>query len=205
MLIIQDVEGLTKEDLNYKKTKVKKSQILLCDTHRRIVDFIQMIKYRRNGKYDDIPHFIISKMGEIYQILDTKYFSTTFNDVNIDRKIIKIAIENLGWLNKNTMNGMLSNWIGNPFRNEPHIRNWRGHFFWDKYSEYQYTAINELCIDLCDKHGIKKEIVPSQGYFENASKFDGIVCKSNYSDIYTDINPSFDFKIIFKDGKKDTE
>jgi len=201
MLTIQDVEVFDKRNLNYKKTKAKKSQILLCDTHRRITDYIHMIKYRRNGKYDEIPHFIVNKMGDVYQILDTKDYSTTFGDMKLDRKVIKIAIENLGWLNKNTMNGMLSNWIGDPYRNDPYIRNWRGHFFWDKYTDEQLNSINLLCNELCDKHDIEKQIVPSQGYFEQASKFNGVACKSNYSDIYTDINPSFNFKIFFKDGK----
>lgn len=201
MLTIQDAEVFDKRNLNYKKTKAKKSQILLCDTHRRITDYMHMIKYRRNGKYDEIPHFIINKMGDVYQILDTKDYSTTFGDIKLDRKVIKIAIENLGWLNKNTMNGMLSNWIGDPYRNDPYIRNWRGHFFWDKYTDEQLNTINLLCNELCDKHDIEKQIVPSQGYFEQASKFNGVVCKSNYSDIYTDINPSFNFKIFFKDGK----
>lgn len=205
MLTVQNVEILDNVRLNYKKSKVNKSQILLCDTHRRITDYIHMIKYRRNGKYNDIPHYVISKMGDIYNLYDTKFYSVTFDDLKLDRKIIKISIENLGWLNKNTMNGMLNNWIGDPYRNDPYIRNWRGHFFWDKYTDEQIEAINLLCNELCDKHGIEKQIVPSQGYLERASKFNGVVCKSNYSDIYTDINPSFNFKKIFKDGKNDTE
>ena len=201
MLTILPVEALDSKSLNYKKSKINKSQILLCDTHRRITDYIHMIKYRKNGKYDDIPHFIITKMGDVYQILDTNLYSTTFGDIKIDRKLIKIAIENLGWLNKNTMNGMLSNWIGDPYRTEPHIRNWRGHFFWDKYTDSQMETLNKLCIELCDKHGIEKNVVPSHGYFERASKFKGVASKSNYSDIYTDINPSFNFKILLKDDK----
>ncbi|MFA6089740.1 MAG: N-acetylmuramoyl-L-alanine amidase [Candidatus Woesearchaeota archaeon] len=205
MLTIQDVEVFDKKNLNYKKTKAKKSQILLCDTHRRITDYIHMIKYRRNGKYDDIPHFIITKMGDVYQILDTKDYSTTFGDIKLDRKVIKVAIENLGWLNKNTMNGMLTNWIGDPYRNDPHIRNWRGHFFWDKYPNEQLDIVYQLCNELCEKHNIEKQIVPSQGYFNQASKFNGVLCKSNYSDIYTDINPSFNFKIFFKDDKKNAK
>lgn len=205
MLTIQHVEALDIKKLNFKKSKAKKTQILLCDTHRRINDYVHMIKYRNNGKYEDIPHYVINKMGDVFQILNDKDYSTTFGDTNIDRKIIKISIENLGWLNKNTMNGMLSNWIGDPYRLDPHIRNWRGHFFWDKYSESQMESLNLLCNELCEKHNIKKQIVPSQGYFENAPNFNGVLCKSNYSDIYTDINPSFNFKIIFENDKKDTE
>lgn len=201
MLITQVVETLDKKHLNYKKSKLPKNQILLCDTHRRINDYIHMIKYRKNGKYDDIPHYIISKNGDIYSLYDTEYYSTTFGDLKIDRRIIKIAIENLGWLNKNTVNGMLSNWIGDPCRTDPYIRNWRGHFFWDKYTEEQFETLGKLCTELCETHNINKLIVPSQGYFESASKFNGVVCKSNYSDIYTDINPSFKFKYFFNDGK----
>ena len=204
MLVIENIGGLDKKELNFKKSKVKKNQILLYDTYRRISDFINMLKYRKMGEYDDIPHFIISKQGVVYQILDSeKEVSNTFGDKNIDRRLIKIALENIGWLNKNTINGMLSNWIGDVYRTEPFIKNWRGHFFWDNYTDVQYESVNLLCEFLCDKHNIEKKIVPSHGYFENASNFNGIVCKSNYSDIYTDINPSFNFKNIFKDDKKD--
>ena len=34
----------------------------------------------------------------IYQIFDTNYSSNTFNNPDLDKKQIKIAVENLGWL-----------------------------------------------------------------------------------------------------------
>jgi hypothetical protein len=71
--------------------------------------------------------------------------------------MIKIAIENLGWLNKNTITGVLNNWIGDPYRSEPHIRNWRNHYFWDKYGETQLLSLSNLCDGLCDKHKISKQ------------------------------------------------
>ena len=138
----------------------------------------------------------------VYQVFDTDYSSTTFDDPKVDKKMIKIAIENLGWLNKNTITGVLNNWIGDPYRSEPHIRNWRNYFFWDKYNDFQLEALSQLCDQLCDKHGIFKQVVPSQGYLENVSNFKGIVCKSNFSNIYTDINPSFNFRIFFNNAKE---
>jgi hypothetical protein len=116
--------------------------------------------------------------------------------------MIKIAIENLGWLQKNTITGFLNNWIGDPYRVEPHIRSWRNYFFWDKYNDTQMEALSELCDHLCDSHNIFKQVVPSQGFLENVSNFKGIVCKSNFSNIYTDINPSFNFRLLFNYGKK---
>jgi N-acetyl-anhydromuramyl-L-alanine amidase AmpD len=202
MLEIHDVEVLDKTKLNIVRKKSKKTQIFLYDTQRRVDDFISKIKNRRNGTYDDVPHFVISKLGMIYQLYDTNYSSNTFNDPKKDRKMIKIAIENLGWLNKNTITGYLNNWIGDPYRTEPHIRNWRNYYFWDKYNETQLQSLSELCNHLCDKHDIFKQTVPSNGYLENVDNFKGIVCKSNFSSIYTDINPSFNFRVFFNNTKQ---
>jgi N-acetyl-anhydromuramyl-L-alanine amidase AmpD len=202
MLVVHDIETIDKDKLNVVKKKSKKTQIFLYDTQRRVDDFINKIKYRKNGKYDDVPHFVVSKLGMVYQLFDTNHSSNTFDIPKIDKKMIKIAIENLGWLNKNTITGILNNWIGDPYRSEPHIRNWRNYYFWDKYNETQMESLSELCNHLCDKHEIFKQTVPSNGYLENVSNFKGIVCKSNFSNIYTDINPSFDFRILFNNAKE---
>ena len=194
MLEIRDVETIKKENLNHSKRSYKKKQILLYDTKRRIDDFINKIKYRQNGQYEDLPHFIVTKMGDIYQILDPKYYSKTFGDKDIDCRQIKVAIENLGWLSKNTITGYFNNWIGDPYRSDPYVRSWREKFYWDRYTEPQMESIVKLCIDLCESHNIKERVVPSNGYIEKIDKFQGIVCKSNFSNIYTDINPSFNFK-----------
>lgn len=201
-MLVQDVEIIDNTDLNILRKKSKKTQIFLYDTQRRTDDFLNKIKYRKNGKYEDIPHFVVSKLGVIYQLFDTDYSSNTFNDPKMDKKMIKIAIENLGWLNKNTINGILNNWIGDPYRGEPFIRNWRNYYFWDIYSEVQLNSLSTLCNDLCEGHDIFKQIVPSHGYMENVSNFRGIVCKSNFSSIYTDINPSFNFGVFFNHAKE---
>jgi len=202
MLVINDIETIDKSQLNIVKKKSKKTQILLYDTQRRIDDFVNKIKHRKNGNFEDIPHFIVSKLGQVYQVFDTNYSSNTFNNPYKDNRMIKIAIENLGWLNKNTITGVLNNWIGDPYRSEPFIRNWRNYYFWDKYNELQIEVLNELCVSLCEKHNIFKQTVPSHGYMENVSNFKGIVCKSNFSTIYTDINPSINFEGFFNNANE---
>lgn len=201
MLKTYDVEILDKKKINIVRRKTKKSQILLFDTQRRIDDYIHKIKYRKNGKYEDVPHFVISKIGTIYQIFDTDYYSNSFNDPKIDKKQIKIALENLGWLNKNTITGFLFNWIGDPYRSEPHIKSWRNRHYWDRYTQDQLLNLKELCQFLIEKHGIPDRFISANGFFNNAPNFDGIVCKSNFSDIYTDINPSFNFNIFSENGQ----
>jgi hypothetical protein len=202
MLEIHNIETIDRDKLNIHKRKTKKTQILLYDTQRRIDDFVNKIKHRKNGNYSDVPHFIVSKLGMVYQVYDPNYSSTTFNDPKMDRKMIKIAIENLGWLNKNTITGVLNNWIGDAYRSEPHIRNWRNYYFWDKYTETQMDSLSDLCERLCNEHNIYKQTVPSQGFMENVTNFKGIVCKSNFSNIYTDINPSFNFRVFFNNAKE---
>lgn len=190
------------EKLNIKRKKTKKTQILLYDTQRRVEDFLNKIKYRNGGQYEDIPHFVVSKLGVVHEIFDTDYSSKTFDNPDVDKRIIKIALENLGWLNKNTITGVLNNWIGDPYRSEPHIRSWRNYFFWDKYTDVQLETTHQLCEALCKKHDIPEKMVSSNGYFERSYKFKGIVCKSNYSDIYTDINPSFNFNYFLKNAEQ---
>jgi N-acetyl-anhydromuramyl-L-alanine amidase AmpD len=199
MLTIQVVNTLDKSELNIIRRRSKKTQILLYDTQRRFDEFIMKLKYRQNGKYDDIPHFVVLKNGDIYQIFDTKFSSKTFNDDEIDKRQIKIALENLGWLNKNTITGVLNNWINDKYRSTPFIKKWRGYYFWDVYPQSQMDSLVNLCIELCEMNNIPYQSVKSHGYIENISKFKGIVCKSNFLNIYTDITPAFDFNIFYDD------
>jgi len=98
MLVIHEIEKIDYNSLIINKRKSKKTQIFLYDTQRRFDDFVNKIEHRNNGKFDDIPHFIVTKLGSIYQLFDTNYSSNTFNDSQNDKRMIKIAIENLGWL-----------------------------------------------------------------------------------------------------------
>jgi hypothetical protein len=202
MLIIEEEESLDKKKLNINKRKVKKSQILLFDTQRRYDDYISKLKYRYNGQYDDIPHFVVTKLGKVYSIFNSSYSSKTFDNQNFDKKLIKIAVENLGWLSRNTISGVYTNWVDDIYRGEPYIKNWRNKFYWDEYTSLQYNSLQELCGFLCEEHRIPKKIVLSNGFinFNAIKNFEGISCKSNFSNIYTDINPSFNFTGFFKNN-----
>ena len=93
-------EPLEEIKLNVNRRKAKKSQIFLYDTNRRLENYVMKLRYRHNEKYQDIPHFIITKTGKVISLFDTNYSSRTFGDASVDRRMVKIALENLGWLNK---------------------------------------------------------------------------------------------------------
>ena len=203
--MIETPDVLSEVKLNVIRRKAKKSQIFLYDTGRRVDDYLTKLRYRNNEEYEDIPHYIITKSGNVINLFDPNHSSKTFGNPTVDRRMVKIALENLGWLNKNTITGVLHNWIGDPYRSEPYIKKWRNHYFWDPYSEEQFRSLVNLCSKICKEHNIPYQTVPSQGYLSNARKFTGIVCKSNFLNIYTDINPSFNFNIFYKDEYKETE
>lgn len=204
MLEILNAEVLEDKKKILKRSKTKKRQILLQDTHRRIDDYFMMLKHRKNGKYVDVPHFCIDKLGNVYQILDTEYTTTTFGKNRLDSKQIKISLENLGWLNKNTITGIYINWINDPFRGQPFLKSWRNYYYWDAYTDEQMNALAKLVFELCTQHDITYKAVPSSGLLKNPENLSGILSKSNFSDIYTDINPSFNFN-IFEQYVKQTE
>jgi N-acetyl-anhydromuramyl-L-alanine amidase AmpD len=203
--MIKPHDVLSDVKLNIYRRKTKKTQIFLYDTGRRLDDYIMKLRYRNNEQYDDIPHYIIKKTGEIIKIFDTNYSSKTFDKPDVDKRMVKIALENLGWLNKNTITGILHNWIGDPYRSEPYVQKWRDRYFWDPYTEDQFRSLVGLTKKICKKHNIPYQTVPGQGYLSDARKFTGIVCKSNFLNIYTDINPSFDFNIFYKDEYKEAD
>jgi len=189
MLEIQNVLLTNK---NIANKKYKKNQIFLYDTKRKIGDYLLQLEHRMLGDYEDLPHFIITKTGEILQIADEQTRLKVFGNRN-DKHIIKIAIENLGWLSKNTITEYYQNWIGDIDRCEPYHKKWRGYFFWDKYTQEQMNNLVLLCKDLCEKNNIPFITPVSKICANRLECNDSIICKSNYEIYFTDINPSFDF------------
>lgn len=204
MLEILNVETFDLNLSQIKKRKYKKTQILLYDTGRKFDHFIKKIKYRKFGKYEDIPHFCITKTGKVYKLVDPEHTTAGPFDPKTNNKQIKIAIENLGWLTKNTITGVYLNWVDDVYRGTPYIRSWRSNLYWDPYTPDQLNALADLCLVLCVNYTINYDCVPSSGFIENVKNIDGIVSKSNFLDIYTDINPSFNFN-IFQENVKQTE
>ena len=195
MLKIQNV-SLENKSIIIDTKKYKKTQLILMDTKRKCENFLYKQQHRISDNHDDLPHFIVTKNGEVINLVDDKLCINTFTNKNIDKRIIKVAIENLGWLQKNTITGVYYNWINDVYRSEPLIKNWRNYNYWDIYTDKQYDALSELCRMLCKKHKITFNMVKTQSLLENPETTQGIVCISNYNQYFTDINPSFNFDMV---------
>jgi N-acetyl-anhydromuramyl-L-alanine amidase AmpD len=112
----------------------------------------------------------------------------------VNKQSIIICLENLGWLRKNPLTSYYVNWIGDIHKERIYERKWRGHYFWQPYSEKQYKSLSGLVVELCDIYDIPKLNIGHNVIVEKIENFKGIVTKSNYDREYTDINPSFDFE-----------
>ena len=171
----------------------KKNQIILTHTSRNVENYLASLRYRHNGKFNRIPNYIITKKGEILQLLGNTEHSSFFKEPNINRNGIIISLENLGWLEKQSLENNYVNWIGDIYKGTIYERKWRDYFFWDKYTDVQLEKLNVLCQEITKEMKIKKELIGHNTKVNGVHKFEGIVSKSNYDTSATDVNPSFDF------------
>ena len=180
-----------------------KNKIILINTFRDIKGYLVSLKYRHNGEYDKIPNYVITKKGEILRLLGDSGYSNLFDDKLIKYNSIIIAIENLGWLEKNQDRGMNINWIGDIYNGEPYYKKWRDYDFWDVYTEAQMNSLASLCSEICDRMKINKKFIGHNIKTDINLKFNGILSRSNIYKSYTDVSPSFDIKLFEKKLEND--
>jgi N-acetyl-anhydromuramyl-L-alanine amidase AmpD len=175
-----------------------KTQIILVHTSRKIEEYLTSLKYRHNGNYNKIPHYVISREGRIIQLLDDQDYSEFFNDPTYDNRSIVISLENLGWLEKEPLKNHYINWIGNIYKEKIVDKKWRDYFFWQPYTEIQMDSLVELCKDLSKKMSINLTCVGHNTKTNRMETFDGIFTRSNFDENYTDVSPAFDFEYFIK-------
>jgi N-acetyl-anhydromuramyl-L-alanine amidase AmpD len=176
----------------------EKTQIILCHTSREVGEYLTSLKFRYNGKYDRIPNFIITKTGEILQLLDEKGYTNFFGEETINKKAIFISLENLGWLEKKPLTGHYINWNESIYKGKVFEKKWRDYFFWEPYNEEQIIKLGNFCSELCDHLQIPKTCVGHNTKIDGMTQFEGICSRSNYDTRFTDLSPSFDFEILIK-------
>ncbi len=183
---------------NFVGTHQDKKQIILTHTSRDVEEYLTSLKYRINGKFTIIPHYIIAKDGSIIQTLSEEHYSDFFNYSQINEESIIISLENLGWLEKVPLKDQYTNWIGNIYKGVPYEKKWRDYFLWEPYTEAQMVSTAELCIKIVNKHNIEKKSVGHNTRISGIEDFGGIVSRSNYNNDFTDVSPAFNFETFVK-------
>lgn len=176
----------------------KKSKIILCHTSREVGEYLTSLKVRYNGKFDRIPHYIITKEGKILQLLSDMGYSNYLSDEVLNKTSVIICLENLGWLEKKPLSNYYINWKGSIYNQQVYEKKWRDFFFWEPYTQSQLQATAGLCLQIAEALQIEKRFIGHNVKVEGIKNFDGILTKSNIDSKYTDLNPSFDFSAFTK-------
>lgn len=175
-----------------------KTKIILCHTSREVNNYLTSLNFRYNSKYDKIPNFLISREGNIIQLLKPNEYSNFFDDKKLNRSSIIISLENLGWLTKKPLSNEYINWNGSIYNGEVYKKKWRDLYYWHPYTDLQIESLNQLCSEMVDTFKINKRFLGSNTVVTGVENYNGIICRSNLNSFSTDLNPSFnynDFKL----------
>lgn len=178
---------------NFEKNKNKK-QIVLCNSFRNSRNYLNSLKNRNNGKYEKIPNYLINRDGKVLSLITDDEFSNFFEDYDVNKNVIIISLENLGWLQKTPLRDEYFSWIGEKVTSDVFERKWRDKIFWQEYTKPQMDSLINLCQKLLKKFSIHKTFIGHNTKVDGIKIFNGIVCRSNYNNKFTDISPSFDFE-----------
>lgn len=176
------------------KTNDNKKQVILTHTSRNKLDFIQSIKYRLNGKYGKIPHYLVDRDGNVVRLLNDVSVPNYFSSDQLNKNSIIISLENLGWLEKQPLKNYYINWVGNIYKEKIVERKWRDYFFWQPYTDLQLTKTAELVKELSNKYDINLKCVGHNTKLKGSEKFLGILTESNFDEFKTNLSPAFDFE-----------
>jgi N-acetyl-anhydromuramyl-L-alanine amidase AmpD len=179
-------------------TNKKKKQIILNHTSREVGDYLTSLEFRYNKRYDKIPNFIITREGEIIQLLPETGNSNFFTDPIINNNAIIISLENLGWLEKKPLLNYYINWNGSIYKQEVYNKKWRDYFFWEPYSDEQFDMTVKLCNELLETMKIRKKFIGYNTYVSHIENYPGVVTRSNFDTKFTDLSPAFNYELFSK-------
>ena len=179
-------------------TSNKKHQIILVNTSRSVHPYLQTLKYRYNGKFTRIPNYIITRAGDILELLEPLNYSQYFNDSSMDQNSIVISFENLGWIQREPLTDYYVNWIGDIYKGEVYEKKWRDYYFWQPYTTQQVDSCAELCNILFKELSIKNNIIGHNTKINYNPKYEGVLTFSNIDKERTDVSPAFNFEQLIK-------
>jgi len=176
----------------------RKKQIILCHTSREVEEYLTSLNFRYNTHYDKIPNYIITKNGKVLQLMHDTCYSNIMYDANVNRNSIIVMLENLGWLEKKPLTDHHVNWIGNIYKQGIFEKKWRDYFIWQPYTTSQTETTAKLCKYLLEENSIEKNFIGHNTKIDGAERYEGIICRSNFDSMYTDLSPAFDYSYLQK-------
>ena len=176
----------------------RKKQIILCHTSREVEEYLTSLNFRYNTHYDKIPNYIVTKNGKVLQLMHDSCYSNIMYDANVNRNSIIVMLENLGWLEKKPLTDHHVNWIGNIYKQGIFEKKWRDYFICQPYTTSQTETTAKLCNYLLEENSIEKNFIGHNTKIDGAERYEGVICRSNFDSMYTDLSPAFDYGYLQK-------
>ena len=192
-----DSEKFKLSENNFHNKVSDKYQIVIGHTFSSDMGHYKSWMHRENGKYKNTAAFTIEMDGTIHQHYDPKYHSNFVGILGVDQFIIPILLENEGHLTK--YEGKYYNWIGDIYnRVEEDIveQKWRDYEYWAPYTVEQISATAELVKYLCGLFNIPLQVMEHHMQSDNTLDYNGVAYRSNYSKIFTDLSPAFNYLLV---------
>lgn len=181
---------------NYIPEKGSKSKIILMNTYNSGMKHYDGWLTRMGGEYKHTTAFTIDRDGSIYQHFSPDYSGKIF-DKPIDETIIAISMVNLGYLRLDIGVDGFVTWLGDIYKGDRVVeKRWRGHKFWEPYTDEQVESAIDLAKYLCKRYGIVNNAVPHNTKMMGVKTFNGILCRSNFEKYYSDLSPAWDFEHV---------
>ena len=190
-----DKKSFKINDKNYYKSVNKKERIILGNTFSSDMSYIKGWELRNSGESKKTVAFTIDKDGKIYQHYDPKYYSEFLGD-DTDQSNILINLVNEGWLTQRK--DAYYNLRNEVYLGDVVEKYWRGLDYWVNYTDEQYESLRSLLLDLMKQFDIYERVVSDNTKKSNITKLSGMLTKSNFSDRFTDLSPTFDFNNLKK-------
>jgi len=180
---------------NFVKRVTDKSRIMLVNTFNTGMNHYVGWNTRLGGKYKSTTAYTVDKDGSVYEHFDPAYYGEILNR-KIDDTLIVISVVNLGFLTLDKETNEYVTWLGDIYNGEVVERRWRGHRFWEPYTEEQMESVVELLEYLCEEHTIGNNVVSHNTTIDAPNTFSGIMCRSNFDKHYSDLSPAWDFELL---------
>ena len=156
----------------------------------------QMMKTINEGSFDEPTE---SEVPLNVRQETTKIINNFIQNPDIDNESIVICLENLGWFEKEVQNNGFKDCFGNIYKEvEVFEKKWRDKIYWDVFTEQQKNVIYPLLEKICTENNIKKRFIGHNTKVKGFNKFEGVLIRSNISQRYLDLNPSFDCEYLTK-------
>jgi len=186
-----NLDKKTYKTKNHYKTKTPKSQIVIGSTLRKDSNHITRLQHKELGTSKEWSMFTITREGKVYQHFDSNYYSDFLKNKSADKKIISILLENMVYIYK--YGDSYYNFIREKCdKSNVEHKKWMEFEYWEKYPPKQMESLANLCVYLCNKHKISKNVVDFHHHHKDIIRFDGITIRGNHINGITDNNPLFD-------------